>query len=429
MALRELLLPWDAQPQEVAPPAIDLGPDALLWSAAHPQLLIGAANRLATSEGSPLVRPGPLGMARAWSRNASAGALFGTFQHVTGLEVTAAVVAAPVASANRKIAWSQRTSGSNAAQFVFGFNIDGSTSVSALSGGISLVSRNTSGSGGELGASSQFDGLPHAWVLANGANEGYIYRDGVAQTVSPNYRAFGTVWTSAQATAIGNIGDYTTDGAFVSDDPIYLVIVWPRVLPADQARRLSADLARNLGPAFEPRRIHVPVAAGGGGTTVALSGISATFAQTAPAVSSATPLVGESVTANAGILLPAFSRSLSGQAGTAFAGTLNTSTSRALSGQSAAFTAGSVIPSVAIAAIGLQATFASGTLTASSSSGTTVNLVGEPVAFAQTAPSVNVTIALTGIAATMASGLLSASSGTAIITVKAGSWLRYKKLQ
>ena len=266
MALRELLLPWDAQPQEVAPPAIDLGPDALLWSAAHPQLLIGAANRLATSEGSPLVRPGPLGMARAWSRNASAGALFGTFQHVTGLEVTAAVVAAPVASANRKIAWSQRTSGSNAAQFVFGFNIDGSTSVSALSGGISLVSRNTSGSGGELGASSQFDGLPHAWVLANGANEGYIYRDGVAQTVSPNYRAFGTVWTSAQATAIGNIGDYTTDGAFVSDDPIYLVIVWPRVLPADQAQRLSADLARNLGPAFEPRRIHVPVAAGGGGS-------------------------------------------------------------------------------------------------------------------------------------------------------------------
>lgn len=180
---------------------------------------------------------------------------------------------------------------------------------------------------------------------------------------------------------------------------------------------------------FEPRRIWVPVAAGGGGTTVALSGISATFAQTAPAVSSATSLVGESVTANAGILLPAFSRSLSGQAGTAFAGTLNTSTSRGLSGQSAAFAAGSVIPSVAIAAIGLQATFASGTLTASSSSGTTVNLVGEPVAFAQTAPSISVTVALTGIAATMAAGILSSSSGTATITVKAGSWLRYKKLQ
>lgn len=204
-----------------------------------------------------------------------------------------------------------------------------------------------------------------------------------------------------------------------------LVLRWGRVLGDDEIAQISA----NPWQLFEPRRIWVPVAAGGGGTTVALSGISATFAQTAPAVSSATPLVGESVTANAGILLPAFSRSLSGQAGTAFAGTLNTSTSRGLSGQSAAFAAGSVIPSVAIAAIGLQATFASGTLTASSSSGTTVNLVGEPVAFAQTAPSVNVTIALTGIAAIMASGLLSASNGTAIITVKAGSWLRYKKLQ
>lgn len=180
---------------------------------------------------------------------------------------------------------------------------------------------------------------------------------------------------------------------------------------------------------FEPRRVWVPVSAGGGNVTVNLSGISASFAQTAPAVSSTVSLVGENAAANAGTLLPAFSFSLLGQAGAASAGTFSPSTSRALSGQSAAFSAGSVIPSVAIAAIGLQATFASGTLTASSSSGTTVNLVGEPVAFAQTAPSVNVTIALTGIAATMAAGILASSSGTATITVKAGSWLRYKKLQ
>ena len=284
MALRELLLPWDAQPQEVALPAIDLGPDALLWSAAHPQLLIGAANRLATSEGSPLVRPGPLGMARAWSRNASAGALFGTFQHVTGLEITVAVVAAPVASANRKVAFSQRTSSSGYAQFLVGFNIDGGLSVGAQSGGICLVSRNTLASGGGVGSPSQFDGLPHAWVLANGVSNGYVYRDGVAQAVIPNVRPSGTVWTSAQATAIGNIGDYTTDGVLVSDDPIYLIIVWPRVLPEDQAQRLSADLARNLGTAFEPRRIFVPVVAGGGGSfsaTGALSSDASTLSGTA----------------------------------------------------------------------------------------------------------------------------------------------------
>lgn len=428
MSAIEHLLPWTQQPQEVVGPAVKLGPDALVWSAVNPTLLLGAASP-AGSDASGTMRIGTPGIGRSWTRTANAGSLFGTFQHVTGLDVTVAVVAAPVASTNRKIAWSQRTSGSNAAQFLLGFNIDGGTSVSALSGGIGLVSRNTAPSGGGVGASSQCDGLPHAWVLANGVNDGYVYRDGVLQTVSPNARATGTVWTSAQVTRIGNIGDYATDGAFVCDDPIYLVIVWPRVLPADYAQRLSADLARNPWSLFEPRRIWVPVAAGGGNVTVNLSGISASFAQTAPAVSSTVSLVGENAAASAGTLLPAFSFSLLGQAGAASAGTLSPSTSRALSGQSAAFTAGSVIPSVAIAAIGLQATFASGTLTASSSSGTTVNLVGEPVAFAQTAPSISVTVALTGIAATMAAGILSSSSGTATITVKAGSWLRYKKLQ
>lgn len=270
MALRELLLPWDAQPQEAARPSVDLGPDAILWSAVNPQLLLGAVDRIAT-EASGSTRPGPLGVARSWARAASAGALFGTFQHVQGLEITVACVAAPVAGTNRKIAWSQRTSGSNAAQFAFGFNIDGSTGVSAQSGGIGLVGRNTLASGGGVGSPSQFDGLPHAWVLANGASTGYVYRDGVAQTVSPNVRNSGTVWTSAQATAIGNIGDYTVDGSFVSDDPIYLVIVWPRVLPEELARDLSAVLARSLGPAFEPRRIWVPVSMGGGSWSVSLT--------------------------------------------------------------------------------------------------------------------------------------------------------------
>lgn len=265
MALRELLLPWDAQPQEVALPAIDLGPDALLWSAAHPQLLIGAANRLATSEGSPLVRPGPLGMARAWTRTANAGSLFGTFQHVPGTDLTVAVVGAPVASATeRKVAFSQRTSSGAFPQHYVGFNSTSSVAVS--SGLIVLTQRNTGATFCAVEASSQVDGALHAWVLANGTADGYIYRDGVAQTLTVNVRTTGTIFDSSQKTRIGNIADYATDGSFVCNDPIYLVIVWPRVLPKYQAQQLSADLARNLGAAFEPRRIHVPVAAGGGGS-------------------------------------------------------------------------------------------------------------------------------------------------------------------
>ena len=283
MALRELLLPWDAQPQEVALPAIDLGPDALLWSAAHPQLLIGAANRLATSEGSPLVRPGPLGMARAWTRTANAGSLFGTFQHVPGTDLTVAVVGAPVASATeRKVAFSQRTSSGSFPQHYVGFNSTSSVTVS--SGLIVLTQRNTGATFSAVEASSQVDGALHAWVLANGTADGYIYRDGVAQTLTKNVRTTGTIFDSSQKTRIGNIGDYTTGGAFVSDDPIYLIIVWPRVLPEDQAQQLSADLARNLGAAFEPRRIFVPVVAGGGGSfsaTGALSSDASTLSGTA----------------------------------------------------------------------------------------------------------------------------------------------------
>ena len=250
-----------------------------------------------------------------------------------------------------------------------------------------------------------------------------VYRDGVLLTpsgTSGTMPASSLYSLTTQPVWMGGQEDFSVFGAH------YGAAVWFRDLGSEIVRGLSTDI---YGFLHEPQRIFIPVSAGGGGTTVALSGVSATFAQTAPTISSTVSLVGESATTSAGILLPAFSLSLSGQAGTASAGNLSPSTSRALSGQSAAFSAGSVIPSVAIAAIGLQATFTAGTLTASSSAGSTVALTGESATFVQTAPSISVTVALTGIAATMAAGILSSSSGTATITVKAGSWLRYKKLQ
>lgn len=275
--------------------------------------------------------------------------------------------------------------------------------------------------------SDVFDGRAHTLVISTHIT---------AKQISVSWDGNPCTYLSGSLSYIGDGAIPATGQPYLGDrvwtnyyNPNGHLLLWAYLPDVFLAQGEAHELARNPWSLFEPRRIHVPVSAGGGNVTVNLSGISASFAQTAPAVSSTVSLVGENAAAGAGTLLPAFSFSLLGQAGAASAGTLSPSTSRGLSGQSAAFAAGSVIPSVAIAAIGLQATFASGTLTASSSSGTTVNLVGEPVAFAQTAPSVNVTIALTGIAAIMASGLLSASSGTAIITVKAGSWLRYKKLQ
>jgi len=413
VALRELLLPWDAQPQEAVTPAIGapFPTPFLLFNAAQQRELISGR---APSVQNTVLTP--------------AGYAYNTAGGVTGW--TASDMGQPAGVDELcMVTWGWNTTPYNVSATtrlaVFGQGVTGLAIEPYTSGALRADVYHFPDYTGSIGVNGPIlsANAPHAIGMRYIRNSALqLWVDGaVAATAAAPNKAAG-LRSAGSARLDLSVG--TQERAFQQAG----AAVWLQ----DIGEAGMAALTRHPDAAwqlFEPRRIWVPVAVGGGGTTVALSGISATFAQTAPAVSSATPLVGESVTANAGILLPAFSRSLSGQAGTAFAGTLNTSTSRGLSGQSAAFAAGSVIPSVAIAAIGLQATFASGTLTASSSSGTTVNLVGEPVAFAQTAPSVNVTIALTGIAATMASGLLSASSGTAIITVKAGSWLRYKKLQ
>jgi len=411
VALRELLLPWDAQPQEAARLSPEYADAVVYLPSVNPGALL---NGVALTQGAPLaITNGGIAVAQQQRAkvNHSVTKLPNSAPNVTMFMVVAN------GAAYNNTASDRGCLGVDSGGTFLGYQswMGGLT----FTAGVYYSPDYTGAISTDAAAVRQ--GHVQCVVATYVRNDMLrIYVDGTlyGSVAAGNYDC-GLNPGGANAWAAGNSTTPLTGSLLCGG-------VMARALSDTDARDLSL---RGFGALFEPRRIHVPVAAGGGGTTVALSGISATFAQTAPAVSSATPLVGESVTANAGILLPAFSRSLSGQAGTAFAGTLNTSTSRALSGQSAAFTAGSVIPSVAIAAIGLQATFASGTLTASSSSGTTVNLVGEPVAFAQTAPSVNVTIALTGIAATMASGLLSASSGTAIITVKAGSWLRYKKLQ
>lgn len=83
---------------------------------------------------------------------------------------------------------------------------------------------------------------------------------------------------------------------------------------------------------------------------------------------------------------------------------------------------------VTVALTGASVTASAGTLTASSTGGGSAALIGEAATFSPGVFAPSVTIALTGIAATMSAGILSASSGSATITVKAGSWLRYKKL-
>jgi hypothetical protein len=271
---------WNRQPLTNRPqPDLELlGSDALVWSAPQPLLLTGARQRIGTDVES-LYRPRNIGVGRTWQRTADSGALFGTFQHVTGNEYTVAVVAAPVASAGRKCAFSQRTSGSNAAQYYCGFNTN--ASLGASSGEFTLAFRSTTPTAYGVSALSQFDGTVHCWVAGSGASTGYIYRDGAAQTLNSNVRTAGTTYVNTQVTRIANIGDYSADGAFVVDDPMFLVIVWPRVIEAALAQFLSGALVRNLGVAFAPRRVFAPFSVASGIPVLSAATVTSITATTA----------------------------------------------------------------------------------------------------------------------------------------------------
>ena len=316
-------------------------------------------------------------------------------------------------------AYSQRSPSAGNANLDLALNRSNNGATSA--GTVSMLFRSTGAANRGARFDGVLDGQWHAIAISHLTGSSYIASfDGGQRTAAGTNAPTGTIITGDEVVMIGGRNNLT-EGV---RGPLAIVFAWERPWAQRDLDRITADPAQ----LFAPKRIWVPVSAGGGDVTVNLSGVSAAFAQTSPVISSTAVLSGESATASAGIVLPAFSFTLSGQAAAAAAGGLSPSFSRGLSGQSATFAAGSVVPSVAVAIIGLQAAFAAGTLTASSSGGDTAALTGEVVSFAQTAPSISVTVALTGITATMAAGLLSAASGTATITVKAGSWLRYKKL-
>jgi hypothetical protein len=260
----ELELPLDGQPQDAADVSSDLA-DAIVWTAPGRLGIHGARELRAASEGSFIgLEAGPLGLGASWTRSANGGLDFGQVQPLSftvDAGFTVAVVAAPVNVAQIKTAVSFRKTSSQFEQIGAFFN--STASVSASAGLITLFSRNTSGTTTAVTATGGIDGGLHCWVLGNSAASGYIYRDGAELTLSTSTRPSGTISSTAQKTHIGNLAAYASDGAFVIDDPLLLVIVWPRLLPAAEAAEWSRRLALTIGEAFEPDLIPIHIATAG----------------------------------------------------------------------------------------------------------------------------------------------------------------------
>lgn len=159
---------------------------------------------------------------------------------------------------------------------------------------------------------------------------------------------------------------------------------------------------------YGPQRIWSTPSASGPDVTVALSGVSATSALGAFGLTRTQALSGVTASSAVGQLIPGIALSVGGVQATGVVG--------------------SIIPSLAIGLIGLSASGAVGTLTASGGSGGGATLSGVSATVGLGTLGANITIQLSGVAATAALGTLAPSSGTALITLRAGSWIRFRKL-
>lgn len=256
-------------------------------------------------------------------------------------------------------------------------------------------------------------------VFTNGTN---LHGVRIAKTSYTNTTSLTAPYTAPVSMCVGGVFRDTISNPF--DGQLSLPLVFNRVLSDAEIDEWAADPWQ----VFEPLRIWVPVSAGGGGgdVSLALTGQGGSFSQGVFTLQRETPVAGQSATFSAGLLGASLTIPLTGVSGAFAQGSVVPSVAVALIGLSATAAQGSPAASIILTLTGQAGTFATGTVTASTGDGAT--LVGQGGTFSQGTPGVSITVALTGITATLATGIVSGASGSATITLKAGSWLRYKKL-
>lgn len=213
----------------------------MAWLPASPLLLFGQRMLVAAGETAFNSSPvGTVGLGRKWSRSTNAGVDFGVNQILQqNSGVTVLVVAAPTSAAAMKVPFSQRIGSGNYTQTDFVFNAATIDSLGASAGNLALTTYHA-GSAGVL-AAGQVDGKLHCWVAGNGSANGYIFRDGVKQSLSTSTRV-STFTSTTQKLRIGNMAD-DAGTAYPCDDPVYLILVWDRLLSESDAAAVSANPA------------------------------------------------------------------------------------------------------------------------------------------------------------------------------------------
>lgn len=237
---------WEQSPDigilkpDYSHPAYYLGgesPTNMIWLAGDPLTFNSSQRRIvSTGEESPwyasgdaLQRGGYRGgsSGRSWQSVANAGVNFGgttnfpLFNYNQGY--TAVVVSAPYASTIVNTAFSSRFGASTFSQWDVWANADGAGATTSGAFG-SYFRANTSPANTGIHATSQLDGLYHCWVVGNSASTGFIYRDGIKQSITRTAHPATADLSSSSETRIGNLGNYTSTG-YAHINPLALVFI------------------------------------------------------------------------------------------------------------------------------------------------------------------------------------------------------------
>jgi len=262
VALRELLLPWDAQPQE----AVGISPAwardclALVSGAAPINVVTGEVG--VTSGVATRYAPGIAGLARTARRN-----IYGDGREVYKIspwvgDFTIVWVGAMAGfSGNDTRAAGVANSGLSTPRIMVGENVSRTACTTVPSGGSTVYVREV----------SQTAGGSRAYIGRLAGTGLSFWQDGVLHETKTQS---GNDWAGCDRFFVGGVGWLQT-----ADADVYLAGIWSRALSDDEIAQISA----NPWQLFEPKRIWVPVAAGGTAHdgTGALSSDAATISGTA----------------------------------------------------------------------------------------------------------------------------------------------------
>ena len=219
-----------------------------------------AVRRQLGSNNGGLYRLTSKGVAYKAARIADGGVDFGLVQPITGGEFTVLALANPASSDGSSALFSQRAGSAPSNQF--DLSVNGDASLGNRPGGFVAIGLNADSSNNvRLSDSiSLVDGAFHTYGYIRRAASSAIWFDGA--TVSSTLVGFegGTIYSSANKTRVGNIGDYSADGVYAASCDIPLVLVWNRALSSEEYVRVVANPWALFAP--PSRRIYASAAVG-----------------------------------------------------------------------------------------------------------------------------------------------------------------------